>query len=981
MGSEPIISTEAASQTPQKTGRADADRSNAVDVSHVVQMRRAAGISGDALVGHLNGGGAATSAASATASGTTPGSSSSSQVQRSAPNAPQVDVQGAKARALEIKRALLDGFTEDEEKALNQIRGQSSVQVGEIRRQYKRATGRVLEKDFKAYCNEAQATEALGMIWPSMSLKEKIHANVSEGTLWNTENEEGMLDALRNASRQELEAISGDSRLMKLLERSLNHDQMFEARKLIAAGSGTDEAMVQAAIQRIEAASGLLNDDENAVWDALLDLSVEQRRTLWKDHREVFSFMGGRSERRSLQTICTGTQAEALKERLRLATAGAGTKDDAVAKVTQKTGEALRREQDLQRLLAGGVDEQGRPLSEERKAAIQAELSSLGGIRDALLTTEEVGGGIKTDSFLGMLHGDVSSAEFQAFAASMGVMPYDRAKRQIIDAFGTFNDDEAKIYAAFEQLPEDLRRRLWQDPDVSWRIQRWMNSEEQRRAQDNAENDTFNIALHKIRDAFHGVNTDEVEVIKLVAALSPDDRQRFAAHTLWTTIRNSGAFNAQEKKILEHLVSTGAMPRDEVLHYALGHEEGVSGGGDGGEEMFTEWIRGMSPEERGQLRFGFWISRQSADERPDNDAANLSLAHFQDLERRMQARFGTDDVQRFLDDILGPPQPADLQTAQGRAMAVDIMAARVQDKQALQGSLGDAFTETDETADMASAMFMAYHRQLKEDGEVSVEDVAVLGHLSQQYEGRYDEYVATLDAVANIAGTVAAIAVGILVTVLSGGTAGPVVGSLLAKYAVTGAVAGAIAKVGTAELLAGDHYEATGAEGGRDALAGAADGAMAVLGAGLSHRFTSMIGLNRQALAAEMTAGVLQSTRGASSYMGRRMLAGGLEASIDGFLGGAVGELVLKASDKATWDAGVWDVITNLGLAMLKGGLIGAGTGAVLGGSIDGVGAAASTRRVNQRAADLAGHLDEARVSRLSFEQIDGITAAERALQ
>ena len=36
--------------------------------------------------------------------------------------APAVDAQGARARAREIKAALLDGWTEDEEKALDQIR-------------------------------------------------------------------------------------------------------------------------------------------------------------------------------------------------------------------------------------------------------------------------------------------------------------------------------------------------------------------------------------------------------------------------------------------------------------------------------------------------------------------------------------------------------------------------------------------------------------------------------------------------------------------------------------------------------------------------------------------------------------------------------------------------------------------------------------------------------------------------------------------
>ena len=45
-------------------------------------------------------------------------------------------------------------------------------------------------------------------------LKEKIEANVHKGMLWNSENEEGMLDVLKNASDAERKAAAKDKKLI-----------------------------------------------------------------------------------------------------------------------------------------------------------------------------------------------------------------------------------------------------------------------------------------------------------------------------------------------------------------------------------------------------------------------------------------------------------------------------------------------------------------------------------------------------------------------------------------------------------------------------------------------------------------------------------------------------------------------------------------------------------------------------------------------
>jgi hypothetical protein len=394
-------------------------------------------------------------------------------------------------------------------------------------------------------------------------------------------------------------------------------------------------------------------------------------------------------------------------------------------------------------------------------------------------------------------------------------------------------------------------------------------------------------------------------------------------------------------------------------------------------EMLETWIAGLSPEQRARYRMGYAMARSGQE--PGSPAQADARAAFAALERRMSLALGTDELQAALDQLLGPPTPEDMGTPEGRRLAAEIMLARMRAKQAQQGSLGDALTETDETADMASVQLMAAYTALLHDGEISAKDLLVLGHLSRQYEARYAEYVSSVDALANVAGMVGAIAAGLVVTFLSGGTAGPLVGAALAKWGVAGAGAGAVTRVGVSELVGGKHYDATGAEGARDALAGAVDGAMAVLSAGLAARFTSLVGLSRQALAARLTGAALQSTRAALQHVGRRAAGGMVEGAIDGFLSGVVGEIVFAATDKGTWDQGVWDALCDIGAATLKGGLAGVGTGVVMGGFGEASAAALQVGRgrrvISELAEQFPGQVDE-----LNPTQLDALDATRAAI-
>ncbi len=888
------------------------------------------------------------------------------QVQQAPAAAVQLDDsdtwQEARRRAAEIKDALLDHWTEDEQKALRQIRGQSTLMLREIRAQYRDMTGHVLERDYQEYCNDDQYREALGILWATMSIEDRLRSNIEHGWLWDSENEEGMLDVLRSASSAELATAAASPRVLALLRGALSDDEYYDARKLMS-----PDDLYSVVLERIRNANGFFNDDEDAVYNVILDLTPADRQRIWNDNPGLFDFMS-ESEKASVRTLCLGTEAQALAERMDLATSGLGTDDDAVAMLAQRAGDAATEERTIQAALTAGVMPDGTPLSFDQRMQLQSRLNELGGITTHLLSVQrDEDGDVKDGTFLGNLHGDVSEDEFQTFAASMGADSFELAKQRVLDAVGFWNDDEDKINDAFAALvPQpELRARLWADPDVQAALGSALNQGELAVTETFATGDTYAVALQRITDAYSGVDTDEEGLFRIVCAMSDADRQRLLADqpAIWQRMMNGRALTNDEKTMLREAARTGRIPTQMAIDWTFG------GDWDGtNDEMIAQMFGALTTEERASYRLGYWLSREGRS--PADATEQQALDSFNTLFARMDGELGDDALQTAMDQLIGLPTADELQTDAGRAMAAGIMRHRMRDKVALGGGLGEAFTSTDETADQAAAQLESTYQQAMADGEISADELAVLGSLDANFARRYQESVAASDMIANIAGMVAAIAAGILVTVLTGGSAGPAVGGLLAQYgaaALAGGVAGAAAKVGTAEAFGGGHYDATGGDGARDLATGFVDGATAVLSAGIAARFSNMVGLSRAGLAAEMSAGVMESTTQAASYAGRNFAGGALRGAVEGFLSGAVGEVVLTAADSQTWSRSVWDVICSFGQAILRGGGIGALTGGVVGGASEALSAYVEARRI-------PGLLDDLETAGLARTDLDGMS-------
>ncbi len=888
--------------------------------------------------------------------------------------------QEARRRAYEIKDALLDHWTEDEKKALRQIRGQSTLMLQEIRAQYSQITGHNLESDFREYCNSSQYREALSILWRQLSIYDRLRSNVDPGWLWDSGDEEGMLDVLRSASSSQLAAAANSSRVRRLLQEYLNDTEYYQARKIMQ-----PDNLYPVVLERIQNANNWFNDDEQAVYSVLLDLNVGDRRRIWNENPGLFDFMN-HSERSSVRRMCLGSEADALEERMKLATEGWGTEDEEVAETIEHAQRSANEERTIQALLRTNVGPNGQPLSEEDRAALEQRLSELGGIQSNLLTVERDEDGDVSGGFLGDLHGDVSGDEFQAFSSQIGVSQFELAKQQILDAIGFWNDDEASINDAFDRLSagdQTLRDQLWNDAEVQQALTH-LNTSEQSEAETFAQGTQYDINLQRLSDAYYGMDTDEEGLFRIVGNMSSDDRGRMTRErpAIWRTLMGSGWLTSEERDMLRTCAETGRIPTDRALDWAFG------GSWDGTEdEMIAQTFALLSPEERATYRMGYWL--QSEGVSPADPEQQRCLREFQALFARMDSELGDDDLQQAMDQLIGLPSREELKTEEGRLMAAGILHHRMQDKMALGSglltfTLADGLTDADETRDQASVQLDAAYNQAMEDGAITADELAVLAALDANFAKRYREHVQTVDMIRNIAGMVAAIAVGILVTVLTGGGAGPAVGSLLSQWgaaALAGGVAGAAAKVATSELMAGDHYDAISSEGAVDAATGFADGATAVLSAGLAARFSNFVGLSRTGLAGQMAAGALETTGAAARYAGRNFAGGALRGTIEGFLSGVVGEIVMTAADAQIWRQSVWDVVCSFGVAVLRGGGIGAATGGIVGGPAEALSAFVEARRIPGLMDDLARHgLVRADLEEMSMDVVQAIGSADAAL-
>ena len=884
-----------------------------------------------------------------------------------------VAVPDAAARAQAIKDAFYGGWFEDEERALDQIRGQGPAAVAAIRAAYGTLLpGHTLERDFHERASAAQYTEALTLLLPALPLKARLELNVEGkgltgavlgtllgfgplgmeagreiGSAVTTENEGGMLAVLRHATRAELDDAAKDRELMALLARVRGSTRTSCSRPRSSLMPDPDR-LPDLIRERIQAAAGWVRDDEGAVYDALLELSPVQRRAFWERERDsgLFGFLDER-QRASAQVICLRGEAVALKERMRIATAGVGTDDPAVALVVDKVaaagdelraltlalvaGTGSRRPSPHRRADRGHDAAPGRALrspSDADRQARRAGRAHRGNVPRAAPRRRQRGGvpGLReTDG-----RGRVPARQ----AADPRRRRHDQRRRGLDLRRVRQPGRPASRRPAHHALRRPGRPGGARAPARPVRV---------RAARDARERGQLCAGPARLDLAYHAVDTDELGILRILLEMSAEDRRRLEQERppIYLTITGSGSWLTEEEKALaRRAVWSGRLPTDLALDYAFG------GWGDGTVvALLGPTFDALSAEERQRYRLGYFLSTggriEAADDAERRRLAD-ALAAFAALDARMQSELGTDDRQAALDRLLGTPTADELSTEQGRRMATEIMHQRVLEQGAIRAgdqvssAILDEVAESGAIADQAEARFRSLYALALADQQLSDPEFMELTALSADFGAAYRQHVATAEQAAGIASTAAAVAVGIVVSFATAGAGTPAAASLLAAYgpaALVGGMAGATAKVVAAETVAASHYDMTGSEGLRDALTGFTEGATSVLAAGLTARFADLVGLSHAGLAAELTTGVVASSEAAIAQTGKSFALGAGRSLIEGFLSGAVGEAVLTATDERTWRQSVWKVIEDFGRALLRGGGVGAATGAVTGGS------------------------------------------------
>ncbi|WP_428268579.1 annexin [Haliangium sp.] len=843
----------------------------------------------------------------------------------------------------------MDGWGTDEERIFSLLEGKSVSHLKAVRTRYQARYGAALESDLSSDLGGTDLKRALSALYPALPLYARLQRHLS---LWG-DNEDAMVQVIESANAADLAEARGDARLRPLLKQELNHRQYYRVCKLI----WPDETY-RNVVELIRGAAGSFGDDEEIVYMAALELGAGDRARLWRENRQLFSYLSGytddparidpNSEYGRMQTMLTGTRAEALQAGMEAATEGLGTSDELLAAVAKETGEAAQDEAAIRSILAAGKMPGGAPLSEQKRAELQAALAQLGGVKEQLLSAQFEDGELKSDSFLGQLQGDVSEAELRAFSAQMGVSEFDRAKQMILGAPSLFGDDEDAIYRAIELVADPaMRQALMADREVQAALDDALNQEEKDRADSYASGDTFAIALHKIEqcDGFWG--DDEAKLFTVLMSLGKDDRARLAGERPPEFLGTYEDLSKDEQDAVEEILRTGRLSTDTALRCA-------SAGPGTDEQLIDQSFDRLQSGERFQHRLGYALSHgyTVSEEFVAADEQRDAIAAFQSVTSRLAPELATDDLNRALDHLLGAPTLMEYSHPEGAELTAFILRQRVIDKGSTRnGTFGewfiDRFSDSGGASDEAEIAARSSYQQAVADGQVSDQELAVLGFLEKEFAGTHEEYLAAAGMVGEIASTVGAIAAAIIVTAVTGGTAGPGAAAALASYfgvsqtavaATLAATAAGSAKVAIQETVGEEHYDA-GESGAQDFLVGGVDGVMTVLSAGvaksLQAAFSRMVGLRGAALTAEMSVSVVSATEVGMGQLGRRFATGGIRAGIEGMLGGAAGELVLTAMDEETWRKSLWDTVVSFGAALLRGAFIGGVTGVVTGGAME----------------------------------------------
>ncbi|MCB9746699.1 MAG: hypothetical protein H6740_29265, partial [Alphaproteobacteria bacterium] len=733
-----------------------------------------------------------------------------------------------------------------------------------------------------------RALEILGH--GELGLRDKVREAAAG---WGTD-EARLFDSLQRASAQELATLKEDLNLVVHLEEELSGADL-ALLKAYLSGQGVVAA-------RLKQACAGLGTDEAAVFRAIQESNETDRKAILasKDLMGVLWWDLDASDYLKAEKLLSGKLDNV--DRIEIAVEGWGTDEaglvDALSGLTAA---------DFQRIVAGteriqGVDGLIELLQGDTSGADEAECLEI--LHQKRLRFDEA----YQTSFMQQSAQQMGADFAQDKGATVLVAGEGEATSALgrlkIACSGLVDTDESAIWAALTQLTAAERRFLQErNPEgILDTLKNALDDEEYARAtamlRDDAEG-----AKASLLEAVEVWGTDERLISDgLDRALRDGHHAAIAADAaLMTKLKED--ISAAQYAVLTQVLASGTYTPFQRLQWAT-----AFAGTD--EEKVFELCRAHKD---------LWFVDGAIDE--DVDWILLSELSTRDYWKatdllRPEARTEPEKLDRSKEE---------LERERGGGLSNDISAG-IMDSLSMSGT----------DADDAWREYNASYNQAVADGEVSKDEQQTLDQDRAFSERKLQDYREVRGSVANWASMIAVTLIGVVATLATAGTAGPFFAAIAAKLggtvatACTAMVAAAVAKVGLTKAIEGEGYDLDGYQAVVDAVAGAVDVGLMMLGGKLASQMTErMLGTS----AAAASKGVAQTTQGVFGRAGSFLLSAGLEGGIDGTIGGVGAGLVQGLADEETYAGtlleGFGRVSSTVALNGAMGGLTGAGAAPV----------------------------------------------------
>jgi hypothetical protein len=775
----------------------------------------------------------------------------------------------------------------------------------------------------------ALAEEGLRWIWPALPLIDRMLV-YDEGY---REIEKAQLDTIKHSTREERDVANADQtgRLDKIYD-AMDAKEEYEARTFI---DPSPAGLWKAALALLGETRRWKNKD--LLYDAILKLAPADRRTFFDSFQTSLATVLWPQELQTLKILAHADEAGALIARLRLATEDRRDDMEAVQAIVDRAVSLLSEKQ---KLVASKADSR---LSPDDQKKIDDRLRELETLESLLQMRRRDDGSLDPDTFMGKL--SAARDDPDAFAADTAALApfgsksankeenfnYQAAKQRLLLAKG---DSEATLRAFLaihappvepkpgesnsasmnrqHEADVELRTKLlMDDPDVHSAFVSLVGSE-QMHVLSSFKGDAFSEALVQLN---HYQNTAQWgEFFNLVLTISRNDDWRARYND--TSTDPFGVFArtfGDEREIMLSILRTRHIPLAALLDYT------------GNVATLQAAFANLSEDDRTKLREGWAVAHNLVQGKltPEQESARNFYVAFEQRVRDKQGS-GAD-----FEDVLGAGLGSmatvkEMSTDEGRYNAVALMYARISARLALDRGMAAEFTEADETMVAAGREFAAIWLRVRDQRKLSWVEFGVLAELNETFLTRSKEFTEASHAITDLAATIAATVAGVVVVAATGGMAAPAV---IALAAAAGAGTGIV----TREMFGGDYYRASSDEARKAMLMDSINGALAVVSGGLAAKGTQLLGLSGKALTAGAIRAAGTVAEEATVTFGQKVAASAVESALDGFFSGAVSEGFSTMMNDANWRKGIWAGILQAGRAALEAGLIGMGTGGLLG--------------------------------------------------